>query len=98
MKIVYGGQKIVLSVGVVEVDGAPMPFVGMVDTTAHINGTFRDLDALQCVEMMDKSGGVVIFFENPDAASRMSFYLAALFDKASETEWGNVDQIEAVLQ
>lgn len=98
MKVVYGGPNTILSIGVAEIDGSPMPFVGMVSNAAHTSGAFKGLEAPAAIDLIDKSGGVVIFFENPDAASRISFLMSSLFDKASETEWGEVEEIGGSVQ
>lgn len=98
MKVVYGGPKNILTIGVVENDGMPMPFFAFVDAKAVENDAFVNLNAQQAIDEIDRIGGVVVFIENPDAASRLSMVLCQLFDQAEGTDWSDAEQEHGVMQ
>lgn len=98
MKVVYGGPKNVLTIGVVENNGLPMPFFAFVDATAVEGEAFINLSAQQAVDEIDRIGGAVVFIENPEAASRLSMILCQLFNQAEETDWSDAEQEHGVMQ
>lgn len=100
MKMVYGNKRNALMVGVAEIGGRHTPFFGLVGTD-ELNKTGFVQGVTKCDEMIkiiDESGGVVIYVDNPDAAQTVHEMLSMLFEAASTTDWNKQTEVEAVLQ
>lgn len=101
MKIVYGSPKTILTIGVAVLGDKPTPFFGFVDRDkmkdkpTYIEGA---IDAKQMISDIEDAGGVIIYIENPDAAERFTSNMMMTFASAIDTDWGDIEQVEAELQ
>lgn len=100
MKIVYGSGKTILTVGMDVVGGIATPFIGFVDRdiVKDVTGLTTSGDTTVSVQKIEERGGVIIYVENPDAASLMHEVLAQLFEYACGGKWGDIEQVKAAVQ
>ena len=100
MKVVYGNPKTILTIGMAMMGDVPTPFIGFVDKALvesepdFMAGT----DSTAMINRIDSKGGVIIYFENPDAASRLHEMMNDLFDSAENGPWGDIEETEVGLQ
>lgn len=103
----YGGKQNVMLVGVNDFgNGIPTPFVATADRTAmgkYIDenqaGTAIETPAMRklLLDAFDQHG-IVMAFDNPDAAQRMLALLSFAFEHAAEGPWGDIGDDERTLQ
>jgi hypothetical protein len=101
LKIVYGSPKTVLTIGVAVLGDKPAPFIGFVDRDKMKDKaifTEGAQDAKQMISDIEDAGGVIIYIENPDAAERLTSNMMMTFASAIDTDWGDIEQVEAELQ
>jgi hypothetical protein len=100
VKVVYGNPKTIMTIGMVLLGDIPTPFMGFVDKIkVEADPAFAfGSNAAAMIEKIDELGGVIIYVENPDAASRLHEMLNVLFNSATETPWGDIEETEVGLQ
>lgn len=101
MKIVYGNPKTIMTTGVSVLGDKPTPFFGFVDMDKMKDSpvfTEGSQDATQMINDIEEFGGVIIYIENPDAAERFTNSMMMTFASAIDTDWGDLEQVEAGLQ
>jgi len=97
-QFVYGGQKTVLALGMGMMGGEATPFIGFVPRDPNMKGSVlvsgsKNTD--DTIKEIEAKGGVIIWFDNPDAAERIHTLLANLFDTACSGEWGDKNEVMA---
>lgn len=100
MKVVYGNPKTIMTIGMALIGDVPTPFIGFVDKAKMEGDPAFALgsNSLELTSKIDAVGGVIIYIENPDAAERLSKHMLHLFEAALESDWGDIEQVEAELQ
>ena len=100
MKVVYGNPKTILTIGMAMLGEVPTPFIGFVDKALvdsepdFMVGT----DSTAMINRIDSKGCVIIYIENPEAASRLHEMMNNLFNSAEDGPWGDIEEVEAGLQ
>jgi hypothetical protein len=96
VKVVYGTPKTVLAVGMAEVGELSTPFIAFIDR-AKVDA---DPDMVSgfgasngIVDKIDGMGGVVVYFDNKDAAQQFMTMTAMLFSSAMDSEWSDVEMV-----
>ena len=96
----YGNPKTVLTIGMAKLGEVPTPFIGFVDKALvdsdpdFMVGT----DSTAMINRIDSKGGVIIYIENPEAASRLHEIMNNLFNSAEDGPWGDIEETEVGLQ
>lgn len=101
MKVVYGTGKTALMVGVDSLGNGYAPFLGFVDaeTIKGIEPQKRGKMAVdEVADVVEKSGGVMIYIENQEAAETMMRMLMVLFNNVIDTPWGGTAEKEGAMQ
>ncbi len=100
MKVVYGNPKTILTIGMAMMGDVPTPFIGFVDRVSVENEPdfMSGTDSTAMINRIDANGGVIIYFENPDAASRLHEMMNELFNSAEDGPWGDIEEVEVGLQ
>jgi hypothetical protein len=96
LKVVYGTPKTVMAVGMAEVGDLSTPFIAFVDK-AKVDA---DPDMVSgfgasngIVDKIDSMGGVVVYFDNMQAAKQFLTMSAMLFSDAMGTDWSDVEMV-----
>lgn len=100
MKVVYGNPLTLMTLGMSMLGDTPTPFIGFVDRS-KMDGkesVTHGSDASALIEEIDQMGGVVIYFENPEAAERIHVVMSSLFSNAMSTDWSSIEQSGVSLQ
>ena len=100
MKVVYGNPLTLMTLGMSMLGDTPTPFIGFVDRSKMDGreGVTHGSDASVLIEEIDQMGGVVIYFENPEAAEKVHAVMSRLFMNAMSTDWSSVEQSGVPLQ
>jgi enoyl-[acyl-carrier-protein] reductase (NADH) len=101
MKVVYGTPKTVMAVGMAEVGELSTPFVAFVDKAKvdadpDMMSVFGASNSI--VDKIDGMGGVVVYFDNKDAAKQFMTMTAMLFQSAMDTDWYEVEEMDDTVQ
>lgn len=100
MKVVYGNPKTIMTIGMAMMGDVPTPFIGFVDKAKVEDSPLfaAGSDASAMIERVDALGGVIIYIENPEAASRLHEMMNDLFNSAEDGPWGDIEETEVGLQ
>jgi len=100
MKVVYGNPKTILTIGMAMMGDVPTPFIGFADRAKVRDDPFFAIgaDSAALINKIDALGGVIIYIENPEAASRLHEMMNDLFNSAEDGPWGDIEETEVGLQ
>jgi hypothetical protein len=81
VKIIYGGPSSVLTVGMALLGNVSTPFIGFTNPIDYNRFSTIDDDTPveDVITEIEKTGGTIIYIENPDAASRLHEIMSILF-------------------
>lgn len=101
MKVVYGTGKTALMVGVDKLGDGYAPFLGFVEAENIKDMEPKNFGKMAVDEVsavVEKSGGVMIYIENQEAAETLMRMLMVLFHNVVDTSWGGTTEAEGVMQ
>ena len=100
---IYGTPDVSCAIGVSEpYDGEePMPFVAFFRMSAipeaELNGIQGGGEARQMIKAVQDSGGLIVYFDNPESAERFHKLMNIVFTAASRFEWADREELKETI-
>lgn len=91
-QFVYGASGTTLALGIGMMAGEETPFIAFVRSDALLKGpalVSGSDEAGEAIQNIEDRGGIIVWFENPDAADRILSFMSDLFGAAAISHWGH---------